>query len=50
MSTEATSVTNTIEVNELINSLMKAVSAKNIDDVTACYAPDTLMFDIAPPL
>jgi hypothetical protein len=39
MSTEATSVTNTTEVHELINSLMKAVSAKNIDDVTACYDP-----------
>ncbi len=50
MSTEPRIAINETEVSELIDRLMKAVSAKNIDDVMACYAPDTLMFDIAPPL
>ncbi|MGA6924392.1 MAG: SgcJ/EcaC family oxidoreductase [Desulfosarcina sp.] len=50
MSTKPGTANNETAVRELINGLMKAVSAKNIDDLMACYAPDTLMFDIAPPL
>jgi uncharacterized protein (TIGR02246 family) len=38
------------EIRALVDRLAKAVRAKDLDQVSAAYAPDLVAFDIVPPL
>lgn len=38
------------EIRALVERLVRAVRAKDIDQVSAAYAPDLVAFDIVPPL
>jgi ketosteroid isomerase-like protein len=42
--------TDETEIRQLIDGWAKALRAKDIDGVMSHYAPDILVFDIAPPL
>jgi uncharacterized protein (TIGR02246 family) len=50
MPAEETKAKNAAQVREVIESWAKAVSAKDVEGVMACFAPDVLTFDLAPPL
>jgi uncharacterized protein (TIGR02246 family) len=38
------------QIRRLVDEWAKALHAKDVDAVMACYAPDVLVFDLAPPL
>jgi ketosteroid isomerase-like protein len=38
------------QVQVLVNGWAKAIRAKDADGAMACYAPDAVVFDLAPPL
>lgn len=50
MPTKDSNAKNEAKVREVIDSWAKAVSAKDIEATMACFAPDVLTFDLAPPL
>jgi ketosteroid isomerase-like protein len=41
---------NEAEIRELIDGLVKAISARDIDGVMSVYASDLVAFDVAPPM
>ncbi len=50
MSTEENRAKSEAAIRELMDRLVKAVRAKDIDRVKSAYAPDLVAFDIVPPL
>ena len=50
MPTEDSKANNEVQVREVIASWAKAFSAKDVEGTMACFAPDVLTFDLAPPL
>jgi uncharacterized protein (TIGR02246 family) len=50
MPTEDSKANNEAQVREVIESWAKAVSAKDVEGATVCFAPDVLTLDLAPPL
>ena len=50
MPTEDSKAKNEAQVCEVIERWAKAVRAKDVEGVMACFAPDILTFDLAPPL
>ena len=50
METEKNKLNDEIQIQQLIDGWAKALRAKDIDGVMSHYAPDILVFDIAPPL
>jgi uncharacterized protein (TIGR02246 family) len=38
------------QIHRLVDDWAKALYAKDVDAVMACYAPDVVVFDLAPPL
>jgi ketosteroid isomerase-like protein len=42
--------TSDTEIRALLAQYAKALHAKDVDAVMACYAPDVVAFDLAPPL
>ena len=50
MSTKRSTATNEAQIRDLIHGWTNSIRAKNIDAVMAHYAPDILVFDLAPPL
>ena len=50
MPTEDSKASNDAQIKELIDGWVKAVRAKDLDRVMSNYAPDILLFDLAPPL
>ena len=50
MLTEDSTANLEVQVREVIDSWAKAVSAKDVEGALACFAPDVLTFDLAPPL
>ena len=50
MPTEDSKANNEAQVREVIDSWAKAISAKDVEGALACFAPDVLTFDLAPPL
>jgi ketosteroid isomerase-like protein len=43
-------VSNEAQIRNLTDSWVKGVQAKDVEAVMAHYAPDILLFDLAPPL
>jgi uncharacterized protein (TIGR02246 family) len=37
-------------IRELVDNWAMAIRAKDVDGIMSCYAPDILLFDLAPPL
>jgi ketosteroid isomerase-like protein len=50
MTTEDNKAMGETQVRQLIDSLAKAIRAKDIDGVMSMYAPEIVSFDIEPPL
>jgi ketosteroid isomerase-like protein len=50
MATEKNKAIDEAQIRELIDGWAKALRAKDIDGVMSHYAPEILVFDIAPPL
>lgn len=50
MATEDSKASNKAQIMEVIDNWVKAVRAKDINGVMSNYAPDILLFDLAPPL
>src|SRR5215831_18004511 len=50
MITETTRAIDDTEVRQAIDSLVKAVRAKDLERVMAFYSPEIVSFDIEPPL
>ena len=50
MTTEDSKASNKAQIMETINNWVKAVRAKDVNAVMSHYAPDILLFDLAPPL
>ena len=50
MPTEDSKAKNEVQVREVIATWAKAFSAKDVEGTMACFAPDVLTFDLAPPL
>jgi uncharacterized protein (TIGR02246 family) len=50
MATEDSKTSNKARIMEMINNWVKAVRAKDVNGVMSFYAPDILLFDLAPPL
>jgi ketosteroid isomerase-like protein len=50
MITEKTRATEEAEVRQVIDGLVRAVRAKDLDGAMAFYSPDIVSFDIEPPL
>lgn len=50
MATESPKVTAEAEIRALIDDLVEAVRAKDVDGIMSHYAPDIVTFDLAPPL
>jgi ketosteroid isomerase-like protein len=50
MTIEDRTTKNEAAIRELIDGLVTAIRAKNIDGVMASYATDLVAFDIVPPL
>lgn len=50
MTTQLGRSTYEAEIRGLIDRWAKAIGSKDLEGVVACYAPQTLMFDLAPPL
>ncbi|MFB2879427.1 YybH family protein [Floridanema aerugineum] len=50
MSTESNKVKNEVLIRTLIDELTNAIRTKDVDRLTSCYAADTVMFVLAPPL
>jgi ketosteroid isomerase-like protein len=50
MTNENTKAIDEAQIRQLIDSLVKAVRAKDLDGVMAFYAPEIVSFDIEPPL
>ena len=47
---ERTRTADEAQIRRLVDEWAKALHAKDVDAVMACYAPDVLVFDLAPPL
>ena len=47
---DKTRTTDEAQIRRLIDDWAKALHAKDVDAIMACYAPDVLVFDLAPPL
>jgi uncharacterized protein (TIGR02246 family) len=50
MPTKDSKASNADQVREVIESWAKAIRAKDVEGALACFAPDVLTFDLAPPL
>jgi uncharacterized protein (TIGR02246 family) len=50
MATEKTKRNDEAQIRQLVDQWTKALQAKDIDGLMANYAPDVLLFDLAPPL
>lgn len=50
MTTEDSKASNRAQITGLIDNWAKAVRAKDLRGVMSAYAPDILLFDLAPPL
>lgn len=50
MITENHKTTDEAQIRQLVDDWVKAVRAKDIDGLMSHYAPDSLLFDILPPL
>lgn len=48
--TEDSKSRNEARIREMMDIWVKAVRAKDVSGVMSCYAPDILLFDLAPPL
>src|SRR5215207_7193664 len=47
---EKTRATDEAQIRRLVDDWAKALHAKDVDAIMTCYAPDVLVFDLAPPL
>src|SRR5262245_31890143 len=47
---DKTRTANETEIRHLIDRWVKALHAKDVDAIMSVYAPDVLVFDLAPPL
>ena len=50
MPAEDSNANNAAQVREVIESWAQAIGAKDVEGAMACFAPDVLTFDLAPPL
>jgi len=50
MTTEESKTSNKVQIMETINNWVKAIRARDVNAVMSHYAPDILLFDLAPPL
>lgn len=50
MATKSSAATEEAQIRQRLESWAKAVRAKNLDALMSHYAPDVVVFDIAPPL
>ena len=50
MPTEDSKAKHAAQVREVIESWAQAIGAKDLEGAMACFAPDVLTFDLAPPL
>jgi len=50
MTSGASKASNEAQIRKLIDNWVKAVRAKDVNGVMSNYAPDILLFDLAPPL
>ncbi len=50
METENSKATNEAQIREQLENWARAVRAKDVERVMSHYAPDVLLFDLAPPL
>jgi len=50
MTTETTKTNDEAQIRQLVNNWAKALRAKDVDGLMSNYAPDMLLFDLAPPL
>lgn len=50
MPTEDSTANHEAQVREVIESWATAIRAKDVEGALACFAPDVLTFDLAPPL
>ena len=49
MATEKTKKKDEAQIRQLVDNWAKALRAKDVDGLMANYAPDMLLFDLAPP-